>query len=108
MSPPRIRIIRKSPGRGNGALAYERDNMDAMSGSSKTPKCLVIFAALLLSGCVSPQKVEMARADYATFNQQRQQRAIQERCVDGGAMPGTTASLACRMGLDAPPSITPR
>lgn len=75
---------------------------------AKTMPRLLILAMLVLSGCVSPQKVERARADYATFNQQRQQRAVQERCVDGGAMPGTTASLACRMGLDAPPSATPR
>ena len=68
---------------------------------------LLILAMLVLSGCVSAQKVEKARADYATFNQQRQERAVQERCVDGGAMPGTTASLACRMGLDAPRTATP-
>jgi hypothetical protein len=69
---------------------------------------LVLAGVLLLSGCVSAQKVEKARADYATFNQQRQERATQERCVDGGAMPGTTASLACRMGLDAPRAVAPR
>lgn len=69
---------------------------------------LLIFATLVLSGCVSAQKVEKARADYATFNQQRQQRAVEERCADQGAMPGTTASLACRMGLDAPHTVRPR
>lgn len=69
---------------------------------------LLILATLLLSGCVSAQKVEKARADYAIYNQQRQQKAVQERCVDQGAMPGTTASLACRMGLDAPRTATPR
>jgi hypothetical protein len=69
---------------------------------------LVLAGVLLLSGCVSAQKVEKARADYATFNRQRQERAVQERCADGGAMPGTTAALACRMGLDAPRTMAPR
>jgi hypothetical protein len=53
-------------------------------------------AALLLAGCVNPQKLERGKADVAKFEAQRQERASEAQC-DETAMPGTPEHLACRL-----------
>jgi hypothetical protein len=61
---------------------------------------LILAGIQILSGCVAPQKLQKARTDISTYSEQRHQRNTVERCADAGVMPGTTAELACRMGLD--------
>ena len=66
---------------------------------------LILASILVLSGCVTPQKLQKARSDFSTYSAQQRQRSAVERCADAGAMPGTTAELQCRMGLGgAPPA----
>ena len=61
----------------------------------------------LLCGCVSPQKLQKARSDYSTYSTEQRERSVEQHCADTGAMPGTVASLECRMGLNAPPQNPP-
>lgn len=69
---------------------------------------LVLAGTLALAGCVSPQKVQKARTDISNYSVERQERDIEQRCIDAGAMPGTEANLECRLGLDkAPPQAPP-
>jgi outer membrane murein-binding lipoprotein Lpp len=60
---------------------------------------LILAGMLILSGCVSPQKIQKTRTDFSTYSAERQRRNAVERCANAGAMPGTTAELECRMGL---------
>lgn len=53
--------------------------------------------ALLLAGCVSAHQVEKTRNDAAIYGEQKRVRDIRERCIDSGAMPGTTAYLECQL-----------
>ena len=52
--------------------------------------------ALLLSGCVSPQKIQKTQADAAQYDAQLQARRSNEECSQT-AMPGTPEHLACRL-----------
>ena len=58
---------------------------------------------LVLSGCVSPQKLQKARDDAAAYATAQHERDIAQHCIDQGAMPGTEANLECRLGLSKPP-----
>jgi len=69
----------------------------------KTRKSLAIACACLLCSCVSPQKLQKARGDFSVYSAERRERSIEQRCADQGAMPGTQASLECRLGLTKPP-----
>jgi hypothetical protein len=73
----------------------------------KARKSLVIVCACLVCGCVSPQKVQKARTDFSTYSARQRERTIEQRCTDQGAMPGTQASLECRLGLTKPPQNPP-
>ena len=53
--------------------------------------------ALLLAGCVSAHQIQKTRSDAAIYGEQKRARAIREHCIDGGAMPGTTAYLECQL-----------
>ena len=69
---------------------------------------LMVACALLLAGCVAPRQIEKARTDMSVYPSSNAQRDIRERCMDGGAMPGTPADLECQMKLEksAPPKLT--
>ncbi len=67
---------------------------------------LVLVSLFLLAGCVSPQRLQKARTDFSTFSAERDRRSIQQKCADAGALPGTTAELECRMGLEKPVPAT--
>jgi len=73
----------------------------------KARTVLVAALACLLWGCVSPQKIQKARADYSAFSAEQHERSIEQRCADAGAMPGTQANLECRLGLSKPPQNPP-
>jgi len=68
---------------------------------------LALACACLLPGCVPPQKLQKARTDYSAFSAEQHERGIEQRCADAGAMPGTEASLECRLGLSRPPQTAP-
>jgi len=53
--------------------------------------------ALLLGGCVPARQIQKTRNDAAIYGEQRRARDIREHCIDGGAMPGTTAYLECQL-----------
>lgn len=57
----------------------------------------VMSFVLLLAGCVPAQQIQKTRTDAAIYNGQQRAREIRERCIDGGAMPGTTAYLQCEL-----------
>lgn len=63
---------------------------------------LVLAGLFLLAGCVSPQQVQKARTDASVFREQQRARDVREKCLDEGAMPGTTAYLACQLRLEKP------
>lgn len=50
-----------------------------------------------LAGCVPARQIQKTRDDAAIYGEQQRARAVQERCMDGGAMPGTTAYLECQL-----------
>ena len=52
---------------------------------------------VLLAGCVSARQIQKTRNDAAIYNEQQRAREVREHCIDGGAMPGTTAYLECRL-----------
>jgi outer membrane murein-binding lipoprotein Lpp len=52
--------------------------------------------ALLLAGCVSPEKVQKTRMDAAQFDAELQARKSNAQCSET-AMPGTPEHLACRL-----------
>lgn len=54
------------------------------------------MGALLLSGCVSPQKLQKTQTDAAQFDAALQARRSNEQCSET-AMPGTIQHLSCRM-----------
>jgi len=64
-------------------------------------------AVVLLTGCVSPQRIERARTDAAIYGEQQRARDVRERCIDGGALPGTTAYLECQLKLTKPAQKPP-
>jgi len=81
-----------------------------MIPSRRQNKAWTILAAAcasLLVGCVSPQKIQKARTDFSTYSAERNEREIEQRCADAGALPGTEASLECRLGLSKPPPNPP-
>jgi hypothetical protein len=51
----------------------------------------------LLCGCVSAHQIQKTRGDAVIYGEQQRAREIRERCIDRGAMPGTTAYLECRL-----------
>ncbi len=57
----------------------------------------VLGFVLLLAGCVPAQQIQKTRTDAAIYSGQQRAREIRERCIDGGAMPGTTAYLQCEL-----------
>jgi hypothetical protein len=61
---------------------------------------LLIGVVLLLAGCVAPRQIEKARTDMSVYRQQQRAKDIRERCIDGGAMPGTPAYLECQLNLE--------
>ena len=73
----------------------------------KARRILAVAVAFLLAGCVSPQKIQKARSDFSTYSAERNEREIEQRCADAGAMPGTEASLECRLGLSRPAQTSP-
>ncbi len=68
----------------------------------KARTALLAACACLLCGCVSPQKLQKARTDYSIYSAERNERSVEQRCIAAGAMPGTEASLECRLGLSKP------
>jgi hypothetical protein len=52
---------------------------------------------LMLAGCVPAHQIEKTRNDAAIYGEQRRAREARERCIDKGAMPGTTAYLECQL-----------
>jgi len=52
---------------------------------------------LLVGGCVPARQIQKTRDDAAIYGEQQRARAVRERCIDGGAMPGTTAYLECQL-----------
>ena len=68
---------------------------------------LVLAGTLVLAGCVSQQKLQKARTDISNYSVERQERDIEQRCIDAGAMPGTEANLECRLGLAKEPPQAP-
>jgi outer membrane murein-binding lipoprotein Lpp len=76
-----------------------------MIGTRRQDKARMIFltaCACLLCGCVSPQKLQKARSDISAYSAVQHERSVEQRCMDAGAMPGTEASLECRLGLSKP------
>ena len=67
----------------------------------------ILASLLVLSGCVSPQKVQKTRDDAAAYTAARHERDVAQHCIDPGAMPGTEADLECRLGLSKPPQASP-
>ncbi len=63
---------------------------------------LMLACAQLLAGCVAPGQFEKARSDVSIYAEQKRERESMERCMDGGAMPGTPAYLECRLKLENP------
>lgn len=57
----------------------------------------VLSSALLLGGCVPARQIQKTRNDAAVYGEQQRARSVREHCIDGGAMPGTTAYLECRL-----------
>jgi len=73
---------------------------DAKAQIGSLPRVMLVSAlglALLLAGCVSPRQIQKTRSDAAIYGEQQRARAIREHCIDGGAMPGTTAYLECQL-----------
>jgi hypothetical protein len=54
----------------------------------------------MLAGCVSPKQIEKTKGDASNYMQQQRARDIRERCMNDGAMPGTSAYLECRLRLE--------
>ena len=67
----------------------------------------IVAGLLILSGCVSPQKVQKTRDDAAAYAAARHERDVAQHCIDQGAMPGTEADLECRLGLSKPAQAPP-
>ena len=64
------------------------------------PRGILVSAlalALLLGGCVSARQIQKTRSDAAIYGEQQRAREVRERCIDNGAMPGTTAYLECQL-----------
>jgi hypothetical protein len=61
---------------------------------------LGVASILLLAGCVSPKQIEKTKTDASSYSQQQHARDVRERCMDDGAMPGTTAYLECQLRLE--------
>jgi starvation-inducible outer membrane lipoprotein len=59
-------------------------------------RLFAITAALLLSACVSPQKIEKTESDAAAYKAARQAREADQQCSQT-ALPGTPQHLACRL-----------
>jgi hypothetical protein len=59
---------------------------------------LLLIPLLALCACVAPQKLQKARRDYSAFSAERHDRDVEDQCADQ-AVPGTTANLACQLGL---------
>jgi outer membrane biogenesis lipoprotein LolB len=66
---------------------------------------LLAMTALLLSGCISPQKVKDTEQSYKTFEQQKQALDANQRCTDAGAVPGSMEHLECSVGVTPPPGM---
>jgi hypothetical protein len=64
---------------------------------SSALQVLILGFVLLLTGCVPAQQIQKTRTDAAIYNGQQKARETRERCIDGGAMPGTTAYLQCEL-----------
>lgn len=68
---------------------------------------LLAACALLLCGCVSPQKIQKEGADQARLNAELQERKSADKCSNA-IMPGTPEHMECRLGIagsGAPPAL---
>jgi hypothetical protein len=65
---------------------------------------VLAMASLLLSGCVSPQKLKDTEQSYETFEQQKQARDASQRCTDAGAIPGSMEHFECETATPAAPA----
>jgi starvation-inducible outer membrane lipoprotein len=65
---------------------------------------LVAAMALVLSGCVLPQKISQTEQDAARYRAEESEKAAYEKCT-ADSMPGTMQHLACRMSAEK--SATP-
>ena len=69
----------------------------AQIGSLSQAMLVSALGLAFLAGCVSPRQIQKTRDDAAIYGEQQRARAVRERCIDGGAMPGTTAYLECQL-----------
>jgi hypothetical protein len=65
---------------------------------------LAAGVALILGGCVTPQKIKQAEQDKARYDQESRERAAYDQCTQQ-SMPGTLQHFACRMSAEK--SATP-
>ena len=53
-------------------------------------------AALILCGCVTPQRIKQEQQDQARYSAEKSERAAYNKCTNE-AMPGTLQHFACRL-----------
>jgi len=81
-------------------MTHERKmSQDTKAQIGSLPRAILVSALgfALLAGCVPARQIQKARDDAAIYGEQQRARAVREHCMDGGAMPGTTAYLECRL-----------
>ena len=64
---------------------------------------LAVCGALILCGCVAPQKIKQTEQDAARYSVEESEKAAYEKCTDE-AMPGTLQHFACRMSAEKAPA----
>ena len=79
-----------------GERKMDRD-LNVQIGSLGRVALISFLGLAVLTGCVSPRQIQKTRDDAAIYGEQQRAREVRERCMDRGAMPGTTAYLECQM-----------
>ena len=80
---------------------------ESRSIMSRISRAALLAAALLVCGCVSPQKIQKTGADQARLNAELKERESAGKCSEA-AMPGTVEHMECRLGVvGGPPALAP-